>query len=92
MAIDHGLAADARVTADLPGIHNAHVVEYLGIAVGHSLVTDLRRAENFCVIEDDSVFENPPVLKNLRVAENLSPVANPRTVVNASTAVNLRVI
>jgi len=92
MAIDHRLAADARVAADLPGIHNPRVVEYLRVAVGQSVVADLCRAEDLCVIEDHSVFEHPPVLKNLSVAENLPPVADPRLAVNAPTAKDLRVV
>jgi hypothetical protein len=92
MAIDHRPAADARVAADLPAIHNPHVVEYLRVAVGQSLVADLCRAEDFCIIEGDAVFEDLPVLKNLRVAENLSPVADAPAVVNASAAINLRVV
>ena len=50
MAIDHCLAADARLAADLSAIHNPHAVEYLGIAIGQSVVADLCRAENFWVV------------------------------------------
>lgn len=92
MAIDNRSAANARVAADLPAIHNPHVVEYLRVAIGQSVVADLRRAEDFCVVEDHSVLEDPSVLKNLRVAENLPFVTDARVAVNATTTEDLRVI
>ena len=92
MAIDHCSAANARVAADLRVIHNPHVVEYLRVAIGQPVIADLRRAKDFCIVEDHAVLEDPSVLKNLSVAENLPPVADARVAVNTRTTEDLRVI
>lgn len=92
MAIDHCSATDARVPADLPVIHNPHIVEYLRVAVSQSMVAHLPVAEHFCVVEDKSLLEDPPVVEDFRVAKNLPLVADSRVAVDARTGANPRAV